>query len=304
MNGLEQTWRRLRHGSRHWRVPGMGVMAVMAAGCAVASTAASRPPEGKLPVAQLVAIASQMLRGLDDAHVTTASVIATTLNAAENVTYPGSEPPDPKNPRAYLIMLRGRFICDSCSIPPGAKPPRGTFAYSIWIPGRGSPAGGLQPDIPRRLRTLGPIMRLPLVPPKIPASELVLRPGSGLGVVHLGAVVREIDRSIGPAIAPGQWVIGPVEIDTQTNRHSRVSGLVVLSAQATINGHPISDGYATLKKELLGWHTLQCHGGTRVLLHQDANGISTRLEFIPHQFIGVFIEPVPAGTCFAPFPAG
>jgi hypothetical protein len=295
----------MRDGRRHWRQLGIPVVAVIATGCAIASGApASRSANPKLPAAQLVAIARQMLRGLDNAGVNTASVIPTTLNAAENATYPGSEPLDPKNPRAYLIMLRGRFICTACSTPAGAKAPRGRFAYSIWIPGRGSPAGGLQPRTPRQLQTLGPIISLPLIPPQIPTSELVLHSGSGLGPVRLGALLRTIDRSIGPAISPGQWVDGPIEIDTQSDHRGRVSRLVVLSAEATIDGHPISDGYTKLRHELGGWRALRCHGGTRILLDENTHGVSTRLEFTGHQFIGAFIEPVPSSTCLAPLPAG
>ncbi len=260
----------------------------------------------RLPVAQLVAISRQMLTGLGDPNVKTASVIATTLNAAENVTYPGSEPPDPTNPRAYLIMLRGRFICNSCSGPAGAKAPRGAFAYSIWIPGRGSPAGGLQPRVPQDLKTLGPIVNLPMIPPHVPGGEMALQPGSGLGPVRLGVPLRTINSKVGPAISPRQWVVGPIEVDTQADHRGRVDRLVVLSPQATIDGYPLSSGYASLRRELAGWHTLDCQAGLHVLMlvHDDADGISTRLEFAGARFTGAFIETVPAGTCLPPFPAG
>jgi hypothetical protein len=260
----------------------------------------------RLPVAQLVSISRQMLAGLGDPSVKTASVIVTTLNAAENATYPGSEPPDPANPRAYLIMLRGRFICNSCSGPAGSKAPRGIFAYSIWIPGRGSPAGGLQPRVPRNLKSLGPIVNLPMVLPRVPASETALRPGSGLGPVRLGALLQTINQKVGPAISPGQWVVGPIDVDTQADHRGRVDRLVVLSPQATIDGYPLSSGFASLRRELAGWHTLDCRAGVHIpmLVHDDADGISTRLEFAGTHFTGAFIEAVPAGTCLPPFPAG
>jgi hypothetical protein len=41
-----------------------------------------------------------------------------------------------------------------------------------------------------------------------------------------------------------------------------------------------------------------------MLVHDDADGISTRLEFAGTRFTGAFIEAVPAGTCLPPFPAG
>ncbi len=57
---------------------------------------------------------------------------------------------------------------------------------------------------------------------------------------------------------------------------------------------------------LAGWHTLDCQAGLHVLMlvHGDADGISTRLEFAGTRFAGAFIEAVPAGTCLPPFPAG
>lgn len=297
----------------------LAVAALLAIGL-LAGCGASRSPDpsaktslvslrtrgARLPIAQLLAISHQMLAGLSGPSVKTAWVIVTSLNAAENLTYPGSEPPDPTNPRAYLIMLRGRFVCQSCGGPPGAKAPRGTFAYSIWVPGRGSPAGGLQPRVPRGLRTLGPIINLPMVQPRVPASVMALHPGSGLGPVRLGVHIGTINQKVGPAMAPGQWVVGPIEVDTQADHHARVDRLVVVSPQATIDGHPLSDGYASLRRELPGWHTLDCRAGLHVLMlvHDDADGISTRLEFVGTRFTGAFIEAVPAGTCLPPFSAG
>jgi hypothetical protein len=99
-------------------------------------------------------------------------------------------------------------------------------------------------------------------------------------------------------------VDGPIEIDTQSDHRGRISRLVVLSAEATINGHPISDGYNKLRDELGRWRALRCHGRTRVLVDTNPHRVSTRLEFTGRQFIGAFIEPVPASTCLAPFPAG
>jgi hypothetical protein len=51
---------------------------------------------------------------------------------------------------------------------------------------------------------------------------------------------------------------------------------------------------------------IRCRAGLHILMlvHDDANGISTRLEFAENRFTGAFIEAVPAGTCLPPFPAG
>lgn len=37
----------------------------------------------------------------------------------------------------YLIVVRGQFVCDSCSGPPGANPPRGTIMTDVWSPRAG-----------------------------------------------------------------------------------------------------------------------------------------------------------------------
>jgi hypothetical protein len=103
-----------------------------------------------------------MATSLGDPHVKTGWVIATNKNAAERATTPGAVPPDPANPRAYLIVIRGRFVCRGCSRPPGANPPRGRVAYSIWVPGHGISDWGLQARPPRGLRELGRIVVLEL----------------------------------------------------------------------------------------------------------------------------------------------
>jgi hypothetical protein len=43
----------------------------------------------------------------------------------------------------YLIVLHGHFVCDSCSVPAGAKPPRGTIATDVWSPSAGGTDFGL-----------------------------------------------------------------------------------------------------------------------------------------------------------------
>jgi hypothetical protein len=76
---------------------------------------ASRASGAKLPVDQLVALARDELRGLDDMHVKTASVVATTKNSAENWMEPGAVPPTHPDPMVYLIAVHGRFICESAA---------------------------------------------------------------------------------------------------------------------------------------------------------------------------------------------
>jgi len=157
---------------RRWLVVVPACVVVALGGLAVAlASSPATTSKGKLPVEQLVAVARGTLEGHDDPHVESAWVIATTKNAAEHLTYPGSEPPDPRNPLAYLIVLRGRFVCDTCSFPAGAQAPRGPVAYVIWVPGQGISDFGLPPRVPSGLRTLGPIVNLRLIPPPVPRSN-------------------------------------------------------------------------------------------------------------------------------------
>jgi hypothetical protein len=256
-----------------------------------------------LPVAQLVSIGRGMASGLGDPHVRTAWVIATRKDAAERATTPGAVPPDPHNPRAYLILIRGRFVCSSCSGPVGAKPPRGKVAYDIWVPGRGISDFGLVRHVPRGLHRLGPPVRMRLVAPRIPARELALHPGSGIGPVRLRMRVRALNRRLGPAISPGRYVFGPIEVDIRPY-HRRVDRVIVLSARATIDGHLLGDGFDRLGRELTGWTTLECPSGPRALFLRSPNGVSTRLLFTGARFDQAFIGRAPPATCSEPFPGG
>jgi hypothetical protein len=115
-----------------------------------------------LPLAQLVALATDSASGLGDPSVETALVVATSKHAAENWLEPGAISPGSSNPRAYLIVLSGRFVCTNCSYPPGAKAPRGGWAQSIWVPGQGVSDFGLTQRLPGGLDKLGPVVKINL----------------------------------------------------------------------------------------------------------------------------------------------
>jgi len=131
-----------------------------------ATTAATTAP---VPVAQLVALARRSLPGLGDSTVTYASVVTTTKQAAENWLEPGSVPAGASNPRAYLVVLSGRFVCESCTRPSGASAPRGSSAQFVWVPGVGLSDFGLTPRVPPGLRHLGRVLKiyLPRIPPHV-----------------------------------------------------------------------------------------------------------------------------------------
>lgn len=70
-----------------------------------------------------------------------------------------------KKARFYLIVLRGRFFCDSCSRPAGAKPPHGTIETSVWSPIAGGTDFGLSNRLPAAVSRLH---RLALITPTLP----------------------------------------------------------------------------------------------------------------------------------------
>jgi len=121
-----------------------------------------------VPVAQLVALARGSLPGLGDSTVTSASVVATTKEAAENWLEPGSVPAGASNPRAYLIVLHGRFVCRPCSRPSGASAPRGSSAQFIWVPGRGVTDFAVTPSVPTGLHHLGRVVKIRIGLPRLP----------------------------------------------------------------------------------------------------------------------------------------
>ncbi len=45
--------------------------------------------------------------------------------------------------RFYLIVLRGHFVCESCSRPPGGRSPRGTIETQVWSPTEGETDFGI-----------------------------------------------------------------------------------------------------------------------------------------------------------------
>jgi hypothetical protein len=148
------------------RLLAVGVtVALIATGAFV--VAAASPARGKaqrtLPRTELVTIARSESSGLGDSHVKTALIVVTTKDAAENWMEPGAVPPGPANPRAYLIVLSGRFVCEACSVPAGAQLPNGHSMQIIWVPSRGVTDFGLTARTPRGLTRLGRVVTLSLI---------------------------------------------------------------------------------------------------------------------------------------------
>jgi hypothetical protein len=137
---------------------GLACVLLLAAGslAATVATASSTPP---LPVRALRIVALQATRSLRDPAVRTAYVVETTRRAALDVVSVGENPAHDRavraTPRVFLIVLRGRFTCVACSVPPGARLPTGRIATLVWSQGRGVTDSGLGDRLPEPLSLLG-----------------------------------------------------------------------------------------------------------------------------------------------------
>ena len=107
-------------------------------------------------VEQLTAEAKSTARSLGDNSVKTAQVYGPDSRYA--LVKASSGDLVQKSPREregfYLIVLRGHFVCHSCTGPAGAKAPRGTVATDVWSPRAGGTDFGLGDHLPAALSHL------------------------------------------------------------------------------------------------------------------------------------------------------
>lgn len=284
---------------RGTRLLALGSAGVIAASLGGDSVGAGRTT---VPEAQIAALARQALFGLSNAHVTTAWAIRTTWKDAARVLFAGARP-DATRARAFVIVLRGRFVCSLCSHPPGAREPRGRVSVGVWVPGKGVTDSGLTPHMPRGLRTLGRIVKVPVAGPPVGPDQLALTPESGIGVARIGASLDDVTHALHPAIevsaSGATYAFGPVEVSAVADSERRVGSLDVLSTAATIDGHPLSDGFTRLRDELPDWTPADCSGGvgSHVLVHRGGRDLWTRVAFAGDRVIDVAIGRPSADSC-------
>jgi hypothetical protein len=135
--------------ARVQRIKGLPASFVFAA-CAVAlagsSVAASAAPAKGPSLRRIAATADTAANSLGDPSVKTAEVygpnsrvVLVKASSADWVRTPASQ----RKQRFYLIVLRGHFVCQLCSRPPGGTSPRGTIATLVWSPVEGTTDFGL-----------------------------------------------------------------------------------------------------------------------------------------------------------------
>ena len=116
--------------------------------------------ENHLPrplVSRIAAEARRLTRGLGDSSVKTAEVYGPRSRIA--LVRASSRAWERTTARErtgfYLIVVRGHFVCHSCSVPAGGKAPRGTIAADIWSRTEGGTDFGLSRRLPAAMSRLG-----------------------------------------------------------------------------------------------------------------------------------------------------
>lgn len=109
----------------------------------IGSASARRATAEGLPASvqkRIAAQARRTARFLSDPTVATATVFGPSSRVALVRAASGDlvrETARQRRERFYLIVLRGHFVCRTCSAPPGGKLPRGRIATLVWTPSQG-----------------------------------------------------------------------------------------------------------------------------------------------------------------------
>jgi hypothetical protein len=99
---------------------------VIVAGCGAATASAGRLVP-KSAVSRLIKIAKRAARLNGDRHPLWATAVLTTHEKALLSATPGDTVSNRRHVAVYLVTIRGRFVCNLCSRPSGAKAPRGRY---------------------------------------------------------------------------------------------------------------------------------------------------------------------------------
>ncbi|MGN6678625.1 MAG: hypothetical protein ACTHKL_12745 [Streptosporangiaceae bacterium] len=81
----------------------------------------------KSAVSRLTEIAKHAARANGDQHPKWAIAVLTTHEQALRSATPGDTVANRRHVAVYLVTIRGRFVCKTCSVPPGAKAPKGRY---------------------------------------------------------------------------------------------------------------------------------------------------------------------------------
>lgn len=107
------------------------IAAATACGPTYDVTSAGRRPQPHGALALIVGMAQREARRLGDRHVSEVLIARGTRAQMDRALRVGSQPGDNPGPVVWVYEIRGHFICDACSRPPGARSPRGTVAAVV-----------------------------------------------------------------------------------------------------------------------------------------------------------------------------
>jgi hypothetical protein len=108
-------------------------IALIAGGCGRSTLNGTGRPVPASAVPRLMAIADRTARINGDPHPVWVTVVLTTHAKALTSATPGDIVPGADGVPVYLVTMRGHFVCNACSHPPGAKAPRGTYLSLVLI---------------------------------------------------------------------------------------------------------------------------------------------------------------------------
>jgi hypothetical protein len=114
-------------------------------------------------VQRLTAMADKTIKLNGDHPVQWATAVMTTRAKALTSATPGDSEPSGGAAVVYLITIKGHFVCDLCSVPPGGRAPAGTYLSLVITAGnfRGESDFGLSHSPPPvSPASLGPLTYL------------------------------------------------------------------------------------------------------------------------------------------------
>ena len=101
-------------------------LALTVASCGGATATTGQPvPTPAVP--RLTAIAERAARLNGDPHPVSITAVLTTHAKALTSATPGDSIPGADGIPVYLVTIRGHFVCNTCTGPPGSKAPTGTY---------------------------------------------------------------------------------------------------------------------------------------------------------------------------------
>lgn len=144
------------------------LVALLACGLVATSGAQSARAGTGIPAtvrAKLLALAERDAKVEGDAHPFDIEAVATTRGKALSLQHGDTEPACEEssacmNTPFYVVAMRGRFVCNSCSPPLHARTPKGTvITLEVEVPNMWAGGFGMSDSYPK-LQKIGTVVHL------------------------------------------------------------------------------------------------------------------------------------------------